>query len=73
MKLDKMKSLIHLSVIGLRCYSCMPNDDNPSEILDCMNSTTNFGKMQRCKNSKDGNACMLISTGKYKLQRLLSS
>ena len=41
----------------------MPEGDNSTDILDCMNSTTDVGKFQRCKNSKEGNACMLTTTG----------
>ena len=55
--------LLCISVTGLRCYSCMPKDGNSTETLDCMNSTTNAGKLQKCKHSKDGNACMLTTTG----------
>ena len=55
--------IINVIVTGLRCYSCMPEGGNSSDILDCMNSTTDVGKFQKCKNSKDGNACMLTTTG----------
>ena len=41
----------------------MPEGDNSTDILDCVNSTTDVGKFQRCKNSKEGNACMLTTTG----------
>ena len=61
--INTMKYIKYTLVTGLRCYSCMPEDKNSSEILDCMNSTTDAGKFQKCKHSKDGNACMLTSTG----------
>ena len=61
---------IGVLVTGLRCYNCMPKQDNSSEILDCMNSTTDFGKYQRCDRSKNGSACMLTSSGKvFKIQK----
>ena len=60
--MQTLKSTLTL-VTGFRCYMCMPKEDNPSEVLDCMQSDTRAGELQRCGRSKDGYACMLTSTG----------
>ena len=36
-----------------------------------MNSIDSFGKLQRCRNTIEGSACMLTSIGKKKLPRII--
>ena len=49
----------------------MPKEGNSTEILDCTNSATDAGKLQKCKPSKDGNACMLTSIGIFLVTTLI--
>ena len=54
-------------VSGLKCYRCIPKGSNSSDSSEeCMNSIDSFGKLQRCRNTIQGAACMLTSIGKKK-------
>ena len=61
-------------VSGLKCYRCIPKGSNSSASSEeCMNSIDTFGKLQRCRNTIEGAACMLTSIGKKKLPRIIIS
>ena len=50
-------------VSGLQCYKCVPKEKEPNRVLNCMTAHSDVGKVVKCEDSPDADACMLTYTG----------